>query len=299
MSDTKEVDISFKIGDFVEDGCGHNGFFKIETGPAASNQVLAELQGKYGEDYDNKPVIVIGSEDAEELKDFIENFQGLTVMGDEGVESFTAAKENFIKPTVKRVGDEVVFSRQDPVDEITPFVGGFQDVLDGSVSLEFKLSANKSVSQLIEARKNVLFMMMNGASGSLNMKMSLAFLERAFDMGTQFAPVPEPEMAKSMLNFFKSYKLNFETFDVESLPVELKEVFDHPMIDEICNPFKSQILGQIRQYLLPIMEDTQVFAKVTGPIKVYFPIKDTLVLTAEAYSADWFEMVYGLMKEEE
>jgi hypothetical protein len=298
MSDNKEIDISFKIGDFVENGCGHKGFFKIETGPTASNKVLAELQGKYGEDYDNKPVIVIPSEDAEELKDFIENFKGLSVLTEEGAaESFQAAKENIIKPTVKRVGDEVVFSRQDPVDEISPFVGGFQDVLDGSVSLEFKLSANKTPFELIQARKNALYMMMNGASGSLNMKMSLAFLERAFDMGTQFAPVPEPEMAKAMLNFFKSYKLNFETFDVESLPTELKEVFDHPMIDEICNPFRVEILGKMREFLLPIMDDFQLFSKINGPIKVYFPIKDTLVLTAEAHSASWFEMVYGLMKE--
>jgi hypothetical protein len=297
MSDNKEVDISFKIGDFVENGCGHKGSFKIESGPTATNKILAELQGKYGEDYDNKPVIVIPSEDAEELKDFIENFKGLTVMGDEEKEQFQQAKEAFIKPTARRVGDEVVLSRQDPVDEIAPFVGGFQDVLDGSVSLEFKLSANKTVHELIEARKNMLYMMMNGASGSLNVKMSLAFMERAFDMGTQFAPVPEPELAKSMLNFFKSYKLNFETVDVESLPTELKEVFAHPMIDQICNPFQVHILALIGSYLLPIMNDTQLFAKINGPIRIYFPIRDTLVVTAEAHSVNWFETVYALLKE--
>lgn len=297
MSDIKEIDIAFKIGDVKENGHGHTGFIKLETGAANANKVWAMLQGKYGEDYNNKPVIVIPSEDAEGLKDYIENFEGFSVMGEDEKESFKQAKEAFIKPSVKRVGDEVVISRQDPVDEISPFVGGFQDVLDGNVSMEFTLAANKTLKELSSAKKNLLYMMHNGAKGSFNMKMSLAFLERAFDMGTQFAPVPEPELAKSMLNFFKSYRLNFETFDVESLPTELREVFDHPMIDSVINPFKGELLESIKAGLLPILDDVQEFAKINGPIRIYFPIKDTLVITAEAYGASWFEAVNELLKE--
>lgn len=295
MSDIKEIDIKFKIGDMVNETPGNKGVISLVTGSGASNQVWAELQGRYGEDFDNKPVIVIPSEDAEGLKDFLEGFEGLDVDGAPSKEEFAAMKEAFIKPVVRRVGDEVVVTRQDPTDEITPILAGFQDVLDGNVSFEFEAELDKTPTQNVENKKNMFYMMHNGARGSFNMKLSLAFLERAFDMGTQFAPVPEPETAKAMLNFFKRLSLNFETYDVETLPKELKDIFHHPMIDNVMNPFREEILGEFKTKLLPILEQCKEFGKVNGPIRIYYAIKDTLAVKVELNAADWFNVTYNLL----
>lgn len=295
MSDIKEIDIDFKIGDMTAEKPGHEGFISLVTGPANSNKVWAELQGKYGEDYDNRPVIVLPSEDAEGLKDFIEGFNGFDAEGGPSKEEFQQLKENVLKPSVKRIGDEVIVSRLEPADELTPFLAGFQDVLDGNVSFDFRVASNKTPSELAQAKKNVLYMMHNGARGSFNMKLSLDFLHRAFDMGTQFAPVPEPELAKEMLNFFKRSKFSFETYDVDSLPNELRDIFHHPMIEEVMNPFREEILDNIKKNVLPVLEQCKSFGTINGPIRVYFPVKDTLAVTMEFNAIDWFNIAYQML----
>jgi hypothetical protein len=295
MSDIKEIDIKFKIGDMTAEHPGHHGKLSLLSGAAEANKVWAELQGKFGEDFDNKPVIVIGSEDAESLKNFLETLEGFEDIGGPSNEEFKQHKEAFLKPVFKRVGDEVIITRQESLDELAPFLAGFQDVLDGNVSFDFSLESDKTPGELCEAKKNILYMMHNGARGSFNLRVSLAFLERAFEMGTQFAPVPEPELAKSMLNFFKKFTLNFETFDVNSLPNELKEIFDHPMIEEILNPFNEMILGKLKERFLPILEKFQEFSKIKGPIRFYYPIRDTLAVKMEANAVSWFDAAYQML----
>lgn len=295
MSNIKEIDIKFKVGDMTNSKPGHSGFISLVTGSTNANRVWAELQGRYGEDFDNKPVIVFPSEDAEALKDFIESFEGFEGEDAPSKEEFKAFKDNVFKPSVRRVGDEVIVTRTESADELAPFLAGFQDVLDGNVSFDFRVEANKTPNELCQAKKNVLFMMHNGARGSLNFKLSLDFLHRAFDMGTQFAPVPEPELAKEMLNFFKKMTLNFETYDVDTLPHELKEIFDHPMIDEVMNPFKTEILDTMKVKLLPILNQCKSFGTINGPIRVYFPIKDTLAVTMEFNAVDWFNIAHQML----
>lgn len=295
MSDIKEVDIRFKLGDFVNDTPGIFGQISLLTGAEEANKVWGELQGKYGEDFDSKPVCIIPSENAEGLKEFLEGFEGFDSEGGPSKEEIAGIKEGFLKPAFKRVGDDVVITREEPIEEIAPFLEGFTDVLDGDSSFTLTMEADKTASE-IHGGKNLLFSFHNGVRGSLSLRLSLALMERAFDMGTQFAPVPEPELAKTMLNVFKRYSLNFETFDVESLPDELKEVFSHPMLEKLFNPFREEVLGEIKEHLLPILKQCESFSSINGPIKVYFPIKDTLVLKIEANAPGWFDSVNELLE---
>uniref|UniRef100_A0A7S3N4W8 Uncharacterized protein n=1 Tax=Euplotes harpa TaxID=151035 RepID=A0A7S3N4W8_9SPIT len=296
MSDIKEVDIRFKMGDFNASNPGVRGTFTLVTGPASANQVWAELQGRYGEDYSSKPVVVLGSDDAESLKTFLENFDGFCVDTEEEKAKFLEDKANLLKPTFKRVGDEVVISREEPIAELEPFIGGFQDVLDGNCSFEFTLECNKTPAQMHAEKNNIIYGMHNGYQGRVDLKLSLAFLERAFDMGTQFAPVPEPELAKSMLNFFKKYSLNFETYDVTSLPQELRDVFKHPMFEQL-NPFTPEIVGALKEKVLPVLQQFEALSSVSGPLRVYYPIKDTLAIKLEMNAVDWFNQFVALLSE--
>lgn len=180
-------------------------------------------------------------------------------------------------------------------DEILPFVEGLQDVLDGNVSIDIDIKTNKTPEQLFKEKKNILYMAHNGVRGSMNMKMDLPFLQRCFDMGTQFAPVPEPETAKSMLNFFKKFTLNIETFDPDTLPDELKSIFEHPMIEKLFSFFNKVALESMIEHILPVFEKIQACSSITGPIKVYFPIKDTLAVKIEASATEWFDAAYELL----
>ena len=295
MSDQKEIDIKFSIGDMTNPTPGHSGTISLVTGATEANKVWSELQGRYGEDFDNKPVIIISSEDAEGLKNILENIENTINIEEGEEEEFKMMKENMIQPDIRRVGNDIVITRKVGADEITPFLAGFQDVLNGNVSMDIDIKANKTPETLCKEKKNLLYMAHNGAKGSINMKMDLPFLERCFDMGTQFAPVPEPETAKSMLNFFKKFTLNIETFDADSLPDELKSIFDHPMIDQTLNFYTEEVLNRFRESMLPIMENAKVCSAITGPIKAYFPIKDSLAFKIEANAPGWFVAAYELL----
>ena len=114
-------------------------------------------------------------------------------------------------------------------------------------------------------------------------KVTLGLLERHFDMGNQISPVPDPdpELAISMLNFFKKYTLNLESYDVDTLPGELKEFFKHPMIDSILNQFREEIVQGIKEKVIPVLKQFELMGTVRGPIQVYFPVKDTFVFKVE------------------
>ena len=180
MSDQKEIDIKFSIGDMTNPTPGHSGTISLVTGATEANKVWAELQGRYGEDFDNKPVIIISSEDAEGLKNILDHVEDAIIPGDseDEIAEFKMMKDNLIQPDIRRVGDDVIITRKVQADEITPFVAGFQDVLNGNVSIDIDIKANKTPETLCKEKKNLLFMAHNGAKGSINMKMDLPFLER-------------------------------------------------------------------------------------------------------------------------
>ena len=110
-------------------------------------------------------------------------------------------------------------------------------------------------------------------------------------MGNQISPVPDPELAKSMLNFFKKYTLNLESYDVDTLPGELKDFFKHPMIDSILNPFREEIVQGLKEKVLPVLKQFELMGTVRGPIQVYFTVKDTFVVRVEANVLDWFNQL--------
>ena len=112
-------------------------------------------------------------------------------------------------------------------------------------------------------------------------KVTLGLLERLFDKGNQISPVPDPELTRSMLNFFKKYTLNLESYDVDTLPGELKEFFKHPMIYSILNPFREDIVQGIKEKVLPVLKQFELMGTVRRPIQVYFPVKDTFVFKVE------------------
>lgn len=296
MSEIKEVDIRFQFGDFVNPTPGYHGKITISTGAHEANQVWGELQGRFGEDFDSKPVVVLDSENAEDLKGFFEGFEGFCVDSDEEKERFRQDRASFIKPAYKRVGDLLVVTREEPAHEITPILSSFQDVLDGNTSLEFTLELDKTPSTLHQEKNNLLYILHNGFRGRFDAKVTLGLLERLFDMGTQISPIPDPELARSMLNFFKKYTLNLESYDVDTLPGELKEFFKHPMIDSILNPFREEIVANLKEKLLPVLKQFELFGTVRGPIQAYFPVKDTFVIKVEANVADWFNQLITFLE---
>ena len=107
-------------------------------------------------------------------------------------------------------------------------------------------------------------------------------------MGNQISPVPDPELAKSMLNFFKKYTLNLESYDVDTLSGELKDFFKHPMIDSILNPFREEIVQGLKEKVFPVLNQFELMGTVRGPIQVYFTVKDTFSVKIETNVVDWF-----------
>ena len=296
MAEIKEVDIRFQFGEFKNATPGYQGKLTISTGAHKANQIWGELQGRFGEDYDSKPVIVLDSENAEDLKSFFEGLDGLWVSSEEDNKSFKEVKDNLIKPSFKRVGDCVVISREDPAHEITPVLSTFQDVLDGNTSLEFTLELDKTPETLHQEKNNLLYILHNGFRGRFDAKVTLALLERLFDMGNQISPVPDPELAKLMLNFFKKYTLNLESYDIDTLPWDLKQFFKHPTFEYVLSPFIPQAINLLKEKVLPLLKQFELMGTVRGPIQVYFTVKDTFVVKIEANVLDWFNQLLTFLE---
>ena len=69
-----------------------------------------------------------------------------------------------------------------------------------------------------------------------------------------------------MLNFFKKYTLNLESYEVDTLPGELMEFFKHPMIDSILNPPREEIVQGIKEKVIPVLKRFELMGTVRGPI---------------------------------
>jgi len=79
-------------------------------------------------------VIVIPFETAdhaEQFKTLVDNFVPSLIRDSEKDEEFKAIRDAYIKPTAKRIGNDIILTRQDPIDEMIAMIGPFTAITAG------------------------------------------------------------------------------------------------------------------------------------------------------------------------
>lgn len=74
---SKQIHVKVAHGHVDPVTAPNRGTFELKTGSAAASQLTAELQGRFGEDFHDRPVIVIpfeSADHAEQFKTLAENF---------------------------------------------------------------------------------------------------------------------------------------------------------------------------------------------------------------------------------
>lgn len=94
------------------------------------------MSGRYGECFETRPVIVIpfdNADKAEEFKAYAESFVPSKIVGAEAGkdEEFKMIKEAFIRPQIKWIGNEIIFTWDSAIDEVAATIGPFTAVTAG------------------------------------------------------------------------------------------------------------------------------------------------------------------------
>lgn len=101
---SKQIHIKVTHGQVDPNTAPNRGSFELKTGAAAASQLVAELNGRFGETFTDRPVIVIPFETAdhaEQFKTFVENFVPSMIHETEKDEEFKTIRDAFIRPSAK------------------------------------------------------------------------------------------------------------------------------------------------------------------------------------------------------
>lgn len=71
------------------------------------------------------------ADSAEQFKTFAENFVPSLVAPSEKDEEFKMIKEAYIRPQIKRIGNEIILTRDSAIDEIDQTIGPFKTITAG------------------------------------------------------------------------------------------------------------------------------------------------------------------------
>lgn len=249
MDKEKEVDIRFEIGDIDNAVPGHEFTLSVVTGPTKTNKLLNELQVKYKEDFDKRVTAIAFSEDPEQLKKYLDEIEKSF---DEDKDYYTIREvesfKNEFKPKVKVVGTEVVGFFEKKIDpeeteeEIKDIVDSFKSVLKGSDQLKASIKVDKTIKEITKEKKNLFYSLCNGVTGHINLKLTLPTLEKFLEIQQKQDPYLNDEVAKmqkSSLNIFKRWKFSIKMSDAGKMPREIQDIFEHPVIEQVFNPFSK------------------------------------------------------------
>ena len=125
---SKQIHVKVTHGQVNPATAPNRGSFELKTGSAAASQLSSELSGRFGETFTDRPVIVIpfdSADNAEQFKTFVDNFVPSLIRDTEKDEEFKMIRDQFIKPSAKRIGNDIILTRQDPIEEMIATIGPF------------------------------------------------------------------------------------------------------------------------------------------------------------------------------
>lgn len=285
----KEISFKLAIGEVADDAPNYANI-TFETGAEYANKLWGELNGKYGQDFNKKPVIVIPSDSTEGADKIKETLADLSNVVPEAMESqkeqIKEAQDQFIKHTTERIGEEVIISRSEIIEEIDPFIEQLAPLFNAHAKLSISAKGNKTIQHQLDGH-TVVHGLFSGSEVNVDLRVEQNFIEEVLAAMVTFGAVPSSEeiMPLSMASkFFKRYHFEVAADSVDTLPENFQKLFDSKMLR---GPLQKFLYKNSAEFL-PLLEHNEFAKEITGPIKIYYVIKDEVAVTIEIFQAEFF-----------
>ncbi len=228
---SKTIHIKVRNGDVSLENAPNTGSVEIETSAEAVSTLAAELNGKYGLDFLDRPSIVIPFSTEDEAEAFItwaNEFQPGSIQPDadeemlqHNEEKWNGLKEAHIKPKFERVGSEVVCTREEPVEQVTNLVEPFAPVFaDLHIDVKASFAFARTLREITQEKKHPLFYYFNGGVGDLAITLDenlVSTVTDTFGMGEELPG----KVGKIAYKMFKKLNVEAESDDITTLPETL------------------------------------------------------------------------------
>ena len=226
----KEINFVAKNGQFDPETAPIRGSVSFKMGSHVT-ELVNELQEKYGEDYSDRPVFVVSYNTEEAAEEALGKFESFVpsnyisdelkeTMDEEALASYDNQHQEFkdlAKPTFKRVGSEVVISREESIEEMTAAIEPFAELLssmDNSFSGTF--AYRRSASEILSNKHSIIYGIYNGGYADVRITLEDNLVESIVEQTGAGETMPG-QIANIAWKLFKSSNITVEVDDCETL----------------------------------------------------------------------------------
>jgi hypothetical protein len=308
---SKEIHFKVKQGIVDSQSAPNRGSIDVTTGAAAASQLAAELSGRYGEELNDRPTIVIPFDSesaAEDFKSLLETFSPEVDLMPKSREEYvtdeekeemkakwTAVKETYVKPNIKRIGNELVLTRSCPIEELTGIAAPAAAILNSSVnSFHGEFAFDKTMQHVTTEKKHPLFYFWNGASADVTVTLNQNLVESVtavMGMDDQI----QGKIPAIAYKFFKKFSFEVETDDISTLPNVIQKTMDSDTLKGYFNFWGETVkafseMGKLGKVMT-------MLSNVEGEINIFFPLADVGALRVKAFSNNFFNTLISYIAE--
>ena len=237
----KNIKIQVSQGNVDPQSAPNRGTIEIETGNQAATDLVAQLNGMYGEEFTDRAVCVIHftSEDAaEEFKTFLEGDNPLYELlpdamkegNEESMQEQTLMAWTQFRtigiPYIKRVGNDLILTRDDPFDLAVMAVQPFSSITaDAHVKVRVDGAYPQDAQTIISEKKHPLFLFLCGGYGNIDVELDDNLVQNATEV-TGMSALPQGKMGQLAYRMFKSAKITTEADDISTLPQNIQDTLN-------------------------------------------------------------------------
>lgn len=177
-----------------------------------------------------------------------------------------------MKPQYMRVGNEVILTRSEPIEELTAAVQPFAEMLGGmNNSFEGKFAYKRSATEIITNKHQPLYGIYNGGYAEIKINMDDDLVDKIVEVSGA-EDTPPAKIGGMMWKMFKKCSFDVEIDDVESLDQALQDNMNGGEITEVFNVW-NEILKHFK-HLAKLPEVFSSLGDTDGSLSIYMPISN-------------------------
>ena len=123
-------------------------------------------------------------------------------------------RDQFIKPSAKRIGNDIILTRQDPIEEMIATIGPFSAITAGlNCTFAGSMAFAQSPAKIFTEKHSPLYSFYNGGTGELTINLDKDLMN-AVSSVIPLDTNPKGRLAHIGYRMFSKLELEVETNDV-------------------------------------------------------------------------------------
>ena len=171
-------------------------------------------------------------------------------------EEFKQIKSAFIRPLVKRIGNEIILTWDGPIDELTAMIGPFTSVTESmNCSIKGTMAFAQPLQKVISEKHSPLYSFYNGGTGELTINLDKDLMNYVSNV-IPLDSLPAGRLGHIAYWLFKRANLEVETDDVLTLPSLLQSAIN------------GEVLKSVFDFWATVAEKFKVLSSVPENLRV-------------------------------